>query len=208
MRLSFQAAGDSDEKKGWYPSGNCLFWHIDAELVHDQRIGFWHDWSGSFYNNTSFSGNVAATINGINGLNFNWPGQPNVNGVAVTQVGEDNFSARFTSSQNFSQANYQFSMTYDDDIRVLIDGQNVFEDFSGGPVKTRTINRDMTAGTHTLSVDFVEVTQAAVLQFQWFLGGRRGRHRDRWPDPNSWPDEHALRPPACQPFQAGRSARR
>jgi uncharacterized protein YraI len=135
-----------------------------------QALEFGTGWSGSFYNNTSFSGNVVATINNVNGLNFNWPGQPNVNGIIVSGVGENNFSARFTSSQSFSQGTYQFSVTFDDNVRVLIDGQNVFEDFSGGPVKTRTFNRDMTAGVHSLTVDFVEVTEAAVLQFQWFLG--------------------------------------
>jgi uncharacterized protein YraI len=139
-----------------------------------QALEFGTAWSGSFYNNTSFSGNVVATVNNINGLNFNWPGQPNVNGIVVSGVGENNFSARFGSSQTFSQATYQFSVTFDDNVRVLIDGQNVFEDFSGGPVKTRTFNRDMTAGVHTLTVDFVESTEAAVLQFQWFLGAGGG----------------------------------
>jgi hypothetical protein len=134
-------------------------------------LDFGVGWTGNFYANASLSGNVVATVSNINGLNFNWPGQPNVNGVLVNGVGDDNFSARFTSSQNFAQATYQFTITYDDNARVLIDGQNVFDDFSGGPVKTRTFDRAMTAGTHTLSVEFAEVSSAAVLQFQWFLGG-------------------------------------
>ncbi len=137
-------------------------------------LEFGSGWSASFYDNTSFSGNPDATINNINGLNFNWSGIPNINGANVPNIGEDNFSARFTSSQNFTQANYQFTITYDDNVRVIIDGQNVFEDFSGGPSKTRTFDRTMTAGAHALTVEFVEVSASAVLQFQWFLGGSGG----------------------------------
>ncbi len=134
-------------------------------------LDFGVGWSGNFYNNASFSGNVVATVTNINGLNFNWPGLPIINGVTVPNVGEDNFSARFTSSQSFAQATYQFTISYDDNARVLIDGANVFEDFSGGPVKTRSFDQTMSAGTHTLTVEFAEVSAAAVLQFQWFLGG-------------------------------------
>lgn len=140
-------------------------------LTAGRALDFGVGWTGVFYSNTSFSGNAAATVTNINGLNFNWPGVPSINGVNVANVGENNFSARFTSSQTFSQARYQFSVTFDDNVRVLIDGSNVFEDFTGGPVKTRTFDRDMTAGVHSLTVEFVEVSQNAVLQFQWFVSG-------------------------------------
>ena len=86
-------------------------------------------------------------------------------------MNSDNFSARFTSTQNFSQGNYQFTVTFDDGARVYIDGQSVFDDQSGGPAKTRTFDREMTAGSHTLTVELIERTETAVLQFQWFLGG-------------------------------------
>jgi uncharacterized protein YraI len=132
---------------------------------------FGTNWSGDFYNNTDFSGNPARSVTGINGLNFNWPGQPTVNGVTITEVGADNFSVRFTSSQNFVADTYRFDIAVDDNVRVFIDGAQVFEDFSGGPVKTLSFNQTMTAGTHTLRVDFVEVADAAVIQFQWFQGG-------------------------------------
>ena len=128
-------------------------------------------WTGAFYDNTSFSGSPVETVGNINGLNFNWPGVPSAGGVTVNAVGEDNFSVRFTSSQNFLAANYRFDIAVDDNIRVFIDNEEVFDDFSGGPVKVLSFTRAMTAGTHTLRVDFVEVSQTAVLQFQWFQEG-------------------------------------
>ena len=135
---------------------------------------FGSNWTGDFYDNTSFSGNPVRSITGINGLNFNWPDQPNVNGITVTEVGADNFSARFSSSQNFVADTYRFDIAVDDNIRVFIDSEQVFEDFTGGPVKVLSFNRTMSAGTHTLRVDFVEVSGAAVLQFQWFQQGTGG----------------------------------
>jgi uncharacterized protein YraI len=135
------------------------------------QADFGINWTGSFYNSTTPSGTPTATITGINGLNFNWPDIPNINGVPVVGLGADNFSARFTSTQTFGQGNYLFTITYDDNARVTIDGIEVFSDFTGGPVKTRSFNRDMTAGAHTLEVTFVEISASAVLQFQWNPAG-------------------------------------
>ena len=140
-------------------------------MIPTAALEFGTNWNAVFYDNTSFSGNAVSNIANINGLNFNWSGTPNINGITIPNVGEDNFSARFSSSQNFSQARYDFTVTYDDNVRVRIDNDQVFEDFSGGPVKTRTFSRDMSAGTHALTVEFVEVSAAAVLQFQWFVAG-------------------------------------
>lgn len=150
---------------------SAVFLGIAVSSTSAQNFG--SGWVGTFYNNTDFSGNPTATIANINGLNFNWgAGVPIVNGVAVTGIGQDNFSARFTSTQTFpSQATYTFTVTFDDRVRVIIDGTTAFEDFSGGPVKTRTFTRDLAPGAHTLSVEFVEVTADAVLVFQWNGGG-------------------------------------
>lgn len=144
---------------------------LSVALIHAQDFGV--GWVGAFYNNTNFSGNPTATISNISGLNFNWAaGVPIINGVAVVGIGADNFSARFTSTQNFAaQASYTFTVAYDDNVRVIIDGTIAFEDFSGGPIKTRTFNRDLTVGAHALTVEYVEVSAEAVLQFQWSQGG-------------------------------------
>jgi uncharacterized protein YraI len=135
------------------------------------QADFGTNWTAAFYDNTSFSGDPEETISGFNGLNFNWPGVPNIGGNTVDGVGENNFSVRFTSTQTFTNDTYRFDISVDDNIRVFIDGEQVFEDFTGGPVKVLSFTRVMTAGSHTLRVDFVEVTGAAVIQFQWFPQG-------------------------------------
>lgn len=132
---------------------------------------FGTNWNGSFYNNTAFT-DPGVVVTGINGLNFNWPGAPIVNGTVVPGIGEDNFSARFTSVQVFAPGRYRFTVTYDDAVRVVIDGQEMLNEPAAG-LRTSTFERDMTA-THNFQVDFIELSAAAILQFQWELAGATG----------------------------------
>jgi uncharacterized protein YraI len=138
---------------------------LTAQVQAQAQFGA--NWNGSFYNNTTFT-DPAVIVTGINGLNFNWPGVPTINGTPVSGIGENNFSARFTSVQTFVPGRYRFTVTYDDAVRVVIDGQQVLNEPAAG-LRTSTFERDMT-GTHNFQVDFIELSAAAVLQFQWRLG--------------------------------------
>ncbi len=135
---------------------------------------FGTNWTGIFYNNNSLADPAVSTITGINGLNFNWAsGPPVVNGVTITGINNDRFSARFSSTQNFQQGSYRFTITFDDKVRVRVDGQQVFEEFNDLPEfpKTRTFDVTLSAGAHNLAVEYVEETGQAVLQLQWTLAG-------------------------------------
>src|SRR5215470_11561610 len=73
---------------------------LNLNTTHAQEFGT--NWSGTFFNSPNLTG-TGVPVTGINGLNFNWgTGSPIINGVAVPGIGIDNFSARFTSSQNFN----------------------------------------------------------------------------------------------------------
>lgn len=156
------------KRAGWIAIIFVLIFIMLSGLLVQAEFGL--NWTGAFYNNINFQDPASATITNISGLNFNWPDVPNINGTPVAGLGADNFSARFTSTQTFAQGSYTFTITFDDNVRIRIDGVEVFSDFTGGPVKTQNFSRDMTAGAHTLTVEFVEVTAAAVLQFQWNAG--------------------------------------
>jgi uncharacterized protein YgiM (DUF1202 family) len=131
------------------------------------------NWSGTFYNSTNLSG-PGVPVSGINGLNFNWGANPpSINGP-VPGIGADNFSARFTSTQVFNAGVYTFNVVSDDGVRVYIDTQLVLDDFSPHPAKTDTFSQTMTAGLHSLTVEYVEFTDQAVLQVQWGFSGAAG----------------------------------
>lgn len=135
---------------------------------------FGTNWTGVFYNNNQLADPAVATISNINGLNFNWSsGPPVVNGLAVPGVGNDRFSARFSSTQNFQQGAYRFTVTFDDKVRVRVDGQQVFEEWNDLPEfpKTRTFDVTLTAGAHNLTVEYAEEQGQALLQLNWALVG-------------------------------------
>lgn len=142
-------------------------------VVDTNAQEFGTNWTGIFYNNNQLADPAVSTIGNINGINFNWAsGPPVVNGQLVPNIANDRFSARFSSTQNFQQGTYRFTTTFDDKIRVRVDGQQVFEEFNDLPEfpKTRTFDVTLAAGAHNLAVEYVEETGQAVLQLQWTLG--------------------------------------
>lgn len=132
------------------------------------------NWAGTFFNSTNFTGPIAAFENYPNGLNFNWgAGKPlNASGVELAAVNADNFSVRFDSAQNFpTGGDYTFFGFVDDQIRIFVDG---VEAFNTGVPGNYSFVRNVAAGTHTLRVEYVEISSTAIIQFQWQLGATPG----------------------------------
>jgi hypothetical protein len=129
---------------------------------------FGTNWSASFYANTTFSG-TPVVRNYPNGLNFSWAAEPREadGATPVTGIPADNFSVRFQSSQNFTQAgNYTFSGDIDDQIVVRIDGIQVFTQSVPAPF---SFTYNVAAGLRTIEIEMVELTSTAVIRFQWQL---------------------------------------
>ncbi|MFW5691540.1 MAG: SH3 domain-containing protein [Chloroflexota bacterium] len=133
---------------------------------------FGTNWQASFFPSTDFTGTPVGPITYPNGLNFNWPGQPLQSDGATPVSGftqADNFSVRFTSTQNFSQTgSYTFTGIVDDRMTVIIDGVEVYNQDAPGNF---SFNYTLAAGAHTIQINFVEFTSVAILQFQWTFTG-------------------------------------
>ncbi len=151
-----------------------LLFGMTLSFSTTQAQEFGTNWSGTFFPTNNFTGS-GVPVTGINGLNFNWGGGPPViNGVAVPGIGADNFSARFVSAQTFNTGGYTFTVVSDDAVRVYIDGQLKLDDFSPHAAKTDTFTASMTAGLHSITVEYAEIIDQAVLQVQWGFGGAVG----------------------------------
>ncbi|MBZ0294931.1 MAG: hypothetical protein K8L99_20380, partial [Anaerolineae bacterium] len=132
---------------------------------------FGTNWSADFYSNINFNGSPV-TITNINGINFNWPGAPSVNGQSPLGNQADEFSVRFSSSQNFLQGTYRFDVSFDDSLRVRIDGQEVYFGQLDPGVSPKVASFDYTfnaGGIHSLTLEYIEAFESAVVQFQWNL---------------------------------------
>ena len=138
-----------------------LMFSIQADVTRAQ-VSFGSNWFAEYFNegNFNFAGAPVVTLTYPGGLNFNFGTNPPVAGVNA-----EFWSARYTTTENFpATANYQFVGVADDQIRVYIDGILVFEQLTPGNFN---FTRSLTAGIHALRVDLVQLTDVALLQFQW-----------------------------------------
>jgi uncharacterized protein YraI len=121
------------------------------------------NWSGQYWNNPDLSGNPSLTRTDA-AINFNWgTGSPD------PAIQADNFSARWTLTQNFNAGAYSFRIGADDGMRFFIDDISILDRFggfgSGFGTATATVN--LGAGQHTLRVEYVERSGQAGALFDW-----------------------------------------
>ncbi|HYM14676.1 MAG TPA: PA14 domain-containing protein, partial [Dehalococcoidia bacterium] len=119
-------------------------------------------WTGQYYNNMTLSGAPVLTRNDGQTINFNWDISSPALSVSRTQ-----FSAKWTQSLSFNDGVYSFSTTSDDGSRVYVDGQLVVNAWVDQPATTTTAFKQMTAGTHTIEVDYYQNLGGASMQFNY-----------------------------------------
>lgn len=132
--------------------------------------GFLAGCTGEYFNNTTLSGSpVLVRTDGS--INFTWgqgvsPGP----GVAV-----DNYSVRWTCTVNApSSNNYTFTMTTDDGMNLIVDGNLlVWAFYDQGPT-TYTGTIYLNAGTHTVKVEYYNKVNAGTAQVSSPLGTGSG----------------------------------
>ncbi len=133
---------------------------------------FGSNWTGVFFPSNNLSGS-GVTVTGITAINFDWAtGVPIVNGAAVGGIGADNFSARFTGTQNIAvPGTYTFNVTSDDGVRVFINGALLLDRFVPRPRTTDTFQTTLNAGPVLMVVEYFEQIDQASLSFSWSLSG-------------------------------------
>jgi len=133
-----------------------------ALLVQSQGLQFGTGWTASYWNGSEFIGAPLASEFLSGGVNLNFgTSSPNA------AVNADNFVARYASTQIFNQGTYEFILSYDDGARVFIDNVLVLDRFAGPPAQDQRFQQTLTAGTHSLTVEFREATDNAQILFGW-----------------------------------------
>lgn len=116
-------------------------------------------WTVNYFANRNLAGSPVLT-QGVDNVQFNWgQGSPGPN------VPADNFSARFERDLSFSTGTYEFRATYDDGVRIYLDGQLIIDDWNEGSARSSSAQR-LLSGVHNIQVEYFEATgDAAIVVF-------------------------------------------
>jgi hypothetical protein len=124
-------------------------------------------WQGEYFNNVYLTGSpVLARTESA--LNFDWgfasPGP---------EVKRDLFSGRWTGSFSFVAGRYAFNTFSDDGVRVYVDDTRVINSWL--PMRgTRSSTINLSAGTHTIKVEYFERIGRAQVSLTWKQVGAVG----------------------------------
>lgn len=119
-------------------------------------------WKVEYFNNPNVTGKPVVTTQASR-VYFMW-GQA----APARTVNRDGFSARFTKNERFAQGKYRFTTRSDDGVRVYIDDELVINEWRAQPFgKNYIADVTLSAGVHTIRVEYFDQGGAAALQFSW-----------------------------------------
>jgi hypothetical protein len=125
---------------------------------------------GDYYNNKNLQDPIVVVYDYFmslpNNLHlfFNWgPGSPD------PLVNNDNFSARYRYTTNFSNAEYLFFAFTDDGVRVYVDGNKVIDQWTNAPNRVLYGKRSVSGGDRQVVVEYFEDQGDARLAVGWML---------------------------------------
>ncbi|MGW8318584.1 MAG: PA14 domain-containing protein, partial [Candidatus Promineifilaceae bacterium] len=118
-------------------------------------------WYAEYFNNRNLVGSPAVARS-EGDINFDWGAGPPSSGVAA-----DAFSARWTRSLAFPAGTYRFNVTSDDGVRVWLDSQLIIDEWHDALNTTYSAVRTVSAGNHTLRVEYEENWGNARIRFWW-----------------------------------------
>jgi prepilin-type N-terminal cleavage/methylation domain-containing protein len=123
--------------------------------------GFYTGWVGEYYSTTSPTG-AATLCRDDAAINFNW-----VYGSPDVTVPIDTFSVRWTRTVAFTAGSHVFTIGRDDGARLYIDGALVFDYWGDTGIRYQTVTQSLTAGTHTIVLEYYENGGVAQASLSW-----------------------------------------
>lgn len=118
-------------------------------------------YTAEYFNNDRLIAPVTLTRTDVT-VDFDWGG-----GSPDPLINANNFSARWTKTVAFEAGTYQFAITGDDGIRVLVDGVAILDKWIDQPPTTYTVSKDLTVGNHTIVIEYYEAGGGAVAKVSY-----------------------------------------
>ncbi|MBX3000257.1 MAG: SH3 domain-containing protein [Caldilineaceae bacterium] len=138
------------------------------EATGGAKIQFWwsrgsaaSQWQAEYYPNASLSGSPVVARNDDR-IDFDWG-----TGSPAPGLPADNFSVRWTQTFNFEEGLYRFHAVMDDGMRVFLDNTLLLDEWRDGARREVVFEGRLSAGPHTLRVEYYERTGVAISRFWW-----------------------------------------
>ena len=112
--------------------------------------GTYGEWVGEYYSTITPTGTPALCRNDTD-INFDW-----TTGSPDPAIPNDNYAARWTRTVNLSAGDHTFTVGSDDGHRLYIDGALVLDTWQDQAYTTRSTTRTLTAGNHTIVIEYYE----------------------------------------------------
>ena len=132
-----------------------------AAPTPSQPTGTAADWTGSYYATQDLSGDPVLTRQD-GAIDFDWQA-----GSPDTSVSSDSFSISWTATSTFEAGSYRFSARVDDGVRIYVDDSLLLEDWNLHPATTTVSDTELTAGSHTVRVEYFEADGMASITVWW-----------------------------------------
>ncbi len=136
-------------------------WGVAKILFWWERVGDFPQWRGSYYPNPDLSG-VPTLVRNDAEIKFNW-----ARGSPAPGLPADGFSVRWTRSVTFDEGTYRFHVGVDDGSRVFVDGAPLVNTWHDGGLRSVEGDYRLSAGYHTLTVEYYERAGEAFMQLWW-----------------------------------------
>lgn len=117
-------------------------------------------WTVQYYNNPNLAGDPSAI------LTESQPGRDWGNGSPLGSVPADNWSARWSSTQNLNAGQYTISVRADDGVRVFVNGGLVINQWGSSTGQTYTTTLNLPQGNNNFVVEYLELGGAAFLDYR------------------------------------------
>jgi hypothetical protein len=144
-------------------------------------------WQGEYFSTRDLTGSPVMARSDAT-LDFDWGW-----GAPAPGMNRDNFAARWSGTFSFQSGRYIFTTYSDDGVRLYVDGRRVID--SWRPMRGyRSATVDLSAGTHTVRVEYFERTGRALVRVWWMQVTRTSAAPG--PRPAATPPP-AARPAAC-----------
>ena len=119
-------------------------------------------WQGEYFQNRDLQGPPAAT-RADQAIRFDWG-----LGGPFPNWGGDNWSARWTKVDQFEEGLYVFGVRSDDGARIWVDGRLIVDNWADGSHGWAIGEATMTAGEHTVVVEYYEAGSVAYAEATYY----------------------------------------